>query len=179
MSLVLHSSCPALPRAPIAFLPSAFNHSLQTLMLSLCELLITKSACRLTDRCCAFPQDVFRLYAFAFFLQCLIHIPYFIKANALHQPARFHIRTMADMLLYSAPPGLPLMMLLIGVVSSFRLQREKMSLLYWEVLGKGACADVVAFDKTGTLTHSVVSHARSRSWPGWGLVVTADSAEAW
>ena len=69
------------------------------------------------------------------------------------------------MLLYSAPPGLPTVMVVIGRVGWHRLQKQKISLMFPEALGKGACADVVAFDKTGTLTHSTVSHHMQ-----WGCI---------
>lgn len=97
------------------------------------------------------------LYAFAFCLQLLIHIPYFIVAPRLHRTPQFHINTLLDMLLYAAPPGVPLMMVLIGSVGRWRLSREHMTLNFNEAMNRGACADVVAFDKTGTLTHSAVS----------------------
>ena len=61
------------------------------------------------------------------------------------------------MLTYAVPPGLPLMMVLIGTVGRWRLRKERMTLNFNEALSNGACADVVAFDKTGTLTHSAVS----------------------
>ena len=64
------------------------------------------------------------------------------------------------MLMYSAPPGLPTVMVLIGRIANYRLLKEKISLVFPDALAKGACADIVAFDKTGTLTHSAVSHDR-------------------
>ena len=63
--------------------------------------------------------------------------------------------------MYSAPPGLPTVMVLIGRIGNSRLRKERMELTFPEALHKGACADVVAFDKTGTLTHSTVSGAMS------------------
>lgn len=167
-TLLLPCHPPPPPLLPLSF-PLPVTPSCRQSCLDPAALCITRFANVVTDKLCGFPQDVFRLYAFAFCLQCLIHVPYFIKARTLYQTPDFHIRTVLDMLLHSAPPGLPLMMLLIGVISSFRLQRENMSLLYWEVLGKGACVDVVAFDKTGTITHSVVSHGGWQSCPAVGV----------
>lgn len=59
--------------------------------------------------------------------------------------------------MYAAPPGVPLMMVLVATVGKWRLRKEKMTLNFDKAMTSGACADVVAFDKTGTLTHSAVS----------------------
>jgi P-type E1-E2 ATPase len=102
-------------------------------------------------------QDVFHLYAFAFGLQILIHIPYFAKAATFAQTPHDILRKIIDMILYAVPVGVPTVMLLIGRIAYQRLAKEKIALMFPESLKVGAIADVVCFDKTGTLTHSVVS----------------------
>ena len=67
------------------------------------------------------------------------------------------------MLMYAAPPGVPLLMVLVATVGKWRLRKEKMTLNFDKAMTNGACADVVAFDKTGTLTHSAVSSSRNEA----------------
>ena len=78
------------------------------------------------------------------------------------------------MLVYAAPPGVPLMMVLHGTVGRWRLRKERMTLNFNEALTDGACAGVVAFDKTGTLTHSAVSSCCREAHKGMVLQVLAN-----
>ena len=61
------------------------------------------------------------------------------------------------MVLYAAPPGLPLVLLVIGGVARSFLMRDGLNLLFPEIIQRGAVVDVICFDKTGTLTDSTVS----------------------
>ena len=58
---------------------------------------------------------------------------------------------------FAAPPGLPLVLLLVGVAARILLKKDRLLLLFPEIIKRGAAVDVVAFDKTGTLTDSTVS----------------------
>lgn len=100
-----------------------------------------------------------RLYLFALVLQMLLLIPYFIKASQHSQTPRDVILRLLDSLSYAAPPGLPSLLLLVGVVAQYRLKKEGLLLMLPEILKRGAAVDVVCFDKTGTLTHSAVGAA--------------------
>lgn len=102
-------------------------------------------------------QDVVRLYTFALALQLLTLIPYALKAHEHSPSARAVVLRVLDTLSYSAPPGLPSILLLCGIVARWRLKRQGILLMFPEVLKRGAATDVVCFDKTGTLTHSTVS----------------------
>lgn len=61
------------------------------------------------------------------------------------------------MIVFAAPPGLPLVLLLIGVAARSFLKRDGLLLLFPEIIKRGAAVDIVCFDKTGTLTDSTVS----------------------
>ena len=104
-------------------------------------------------------QDALRLYLFAFVLQLLILIPYMIKAPHHHQTAKDVILRLLDTVSLAAPPGLPVLMLIVGLVARSRLKKDGLLLMFPEVLKRGAAVDVVCFDKTGTLTDSAVSDA--------------------
>ena len=104
-------------------------------------------------------QDVVMLYAFALLLQLLLLIPYLLKAHERSQTPWDVGMRLLDTLTYAAPPGLPSVMLLVGVVARWRLKRSGILLMFPEVLKRGAAIDCVCFDKTGTLTHSTVSSA--------------------
>ena len=101
-------------------------------------------------------QDMFRLYAFAFFLQLLIHIPYFIKAATFNQTSSQVVHRLLDILTYAAPVGTPTIFIIIGRVAYVRMAKDKLDLKFAQAMQLGGMADVVCFDKTGTLTHAVV-----------------------
>ena len=139
-------------------------------MLALCQLPIycrTSSCSRKASVClrscrCFTPlpttvQDMFRLYLFALALQICLLIPYMLKARARRQTGLEVACTVLDTLTFAAPPGLPSLMLLVGIVASQRLKKDSLQLMFPEILKRGAAVDVVCFDKTGTLTHSAVS----------------------
>ena len=88
---------------------------------------------------------MFRLYAFAFFLQLLIHIPYFIKAATTGSQV---VHRLLDILTYAAPVGTPTILILIGRLSEARLAKQNMDLKFPEAMQLGGMADVVCFDKT-------------------------------
>jgi P-type E1-E2 ATPase len=104
-------------------------------------------------------QDVIRLYLFALVLQFFILIPYIVKAPQRHQTAKDVILYLLDTVTYAAPPGLPTVLLLVGIIAGGRLKRDGLLLMFPEILKRGAAVDVVCFDKTGTLTQSTVSDA--------------------
>ena len=102
-------------------------------------------------------QDVLRLYAFSLVLQLLILIPYAIKARHFAQTPGQIVKKILDMLVHAAPPAVPAVMLLCGLMVQARLRRRGINLIFAESLKPGAGMEVVCFDKTGTLTGSVVS----------------------
>lgn len=61
------------------------------------------------------------------------------------------------MLIFAAPPGLPLVLMLVGAVAQSVLVKDGVLLLRPETIRPGAAVDMVCFDKTGTLTSSMVS----------------------
>ena len=101
-------------------------------------------------------QDMFYLYAFAVFLQLLIHIPYFIKAATFKQTGSQVVHRLLDILTYAAPVGIPTVFMTIGRIGYVRMAKDNLDLKFPEAMQLGGMADVVCFDKTGTLTHSVV-----------------------
>ena len=106
-------------------------------------------------------QDMLCLYAFAFFLQLLIHIPYFIKAATFKQTGSQVVHRLLDMLMYAAPVSIPTILMTIGRIAYVRMAKDNMDLKFPEAMQLGGMADVVCFDKTGTLTHSAVRLAWS------------------
>lgn len=114
----------------------------------------TKLCCRLTLKLCL--QDIGLLYLFALVLQCLILIPYLVKLSAHHQDLKHIIWRLVDLLMYAAPPGLPLVLLVIGAAAASHLKKDGLTLMFPEIIKRGAVVDVMCFDKTGTLTHSSV-----------------------
>lgn len=104
-------------------------------------------------------QDIGSLYLFALVLQCFIFIPYIIKAPQHGQDAKQVAWHLLDLVIYAAPPGLPLVLMLIGAVARSVLLKDGLMLLFPEIIKRGAAVDVVCFDKTGTLTDSLVSAA--------------------
>lgn len=112
---------------------------------------------RLLQRhCVVVLQDMFCLYAFAFFLQLLIHIPYFIKAATFKQTSVQVVHRLLDILIYAAPVGTPTIFMLIGRLGHVRMATANLDLKFPEAMQLGCMTDVVCFDKTGTLTHSAV-----------------------
>ncbi|DBA88976.1 TPA: hypothetical protein ACH3X2_000200 [Trebouxia sp. C0005] len=99
-------------------------------------------------------QDIRRLYFFALVLQCFILIPYMLKASQHHQSTSQVIYRLLDLVTFVAPPGVPLLLLVLSAVAMMRLRKLGLVLLHGEVVKQGAAVDVVCFDKTGTLTHS-------------------------
>ena len=59
--------------------------------------------------------------------------------------------------IYAAPPGIPLLVLLIGAVARLILKKDGIQLLFPEIVARGAAINIVCFDKTGTLTENTVS----------------------
>lgn len=114
-------------------------------------------------------QDMFRLYAFAFFLQLLIHIPYFIKAASFKQTGRQVMHKLLIIFTYAAPIGTPTILMLIGRIGSIRMATANLDLKIPEAMQLGCMTDVVCFDKTGTLTHSAVRRLH--------ICMLADSAD--
>jgi len=102
-------------------------------------------------------QDIACLYLFALALQCFIFIPYIIKAPQHMQDAKQVVWHLLDLVIYAAPPGLPLLLMLVGAVARNILMKDGLMLLFPEIIKRGAAVDVVCFDKTGTLTDSLVS----------------------
>ncbi|DBA94899.1 TPA: hypothetical protein ACH3X1_002432 [Trebouxia sp. C0004] len=101
--------------------------------------------------------DIARLYLFALVLQCFIFIPYIIKAPRHGQDAKQVLWQLLDLVIYAAPPGLPLLLMLIGAVARSILLKDGLMLLFPEIIKRGAAVDVVCFDKTGTLTDSLAN----------------------
>ncbi|KAL0030049.1 hypothetical protein WJX79_003470 [Trebouxia sp. C0005] len=106
-----------------------------------------------------FVGDVLHLYAFAFCLQIFIHIPYFVKAATFKQTPSDVVHKILDLCCYSAPVGVPTIMLMTGRIGYQRLAKHKISLMFPGALKAGALADVVCFDKTGTLTRTATELA--------------------
>ena len=102
-------------------------------------------------------QDICLLYLFALMLQCLILIPYLIKAPQHHQDTKHIFWRLLDLVLFAVPPGLPLMLLVIGAAARSELKKDGLILMFPEIMKRGAVVDTVLFDKTGTLTRSTVS----------------------
>ena len=80
-----------------------------------------------------------------------------IKAPKYGQTAKQVIWRLLDLVISAVPPGLPLVLLLVGAVSQNRLLKDGLLLLFPDTIRHGADVDVVCFDKTGTLTNSTVS----------------------
>lgn len=102
-------------------------------------------------------QDVLRLYLFALVMQLLIHLPYVIVARSHHQTAEPVLHRLASIVVYAAPPGVPTVMAMSGLIARGRLAKDGVTLMFPECLRQGADLDLVALDKTGTLTHRNVS----------------------
>ena len=101
-------------------------------------------------------QDTLFLYLFGLVMQCLIFIPYIMKAPVQHQSGKDVFWRVANLLISAAPPGIPLVLCLVGGVAGVVLKRHGIELLFPEIIQRGAAVDVVCFDKTGTLTDSTV-----------------------
>lgn len=102
-------------------------------------------------------QEIAYLYLFGLVLQCIILVPYIIKASHAPQTPKDICLRVADLVIYAAPPGVPLVIQVIGVVARGLLRQDGLELLFPEIIQRGAAVDVVCFDKTGTLTESTVS----------------------
>ncbi|KAL3153346.1 hypothetical protein ABBQ38_011686 [Trebouxia sp. C0009 RCD-2024] len=100
-------------------------------------------------------QDILHLYLFALVLQCLIFIPYMIKASQHAQTAKQVFYRLMDVLIFAVPPGLPLVLMLVGAVAQSVLLKAGVLLLRPEIVRPGAVIDMVCFDKTGTLTSNM------------------------
>ena len=98
-----------------------------------------------------------RLYAFSFFMQLLLLIPYLIRARHFGQSTKQAVHKALDLLVHAAPPAIPAVMLSCGFAVTIRLTKQDIRLMFPEVLKLAADTEVVCFDKTGTLTGSVVS----------------------
>ncbi len=61
-----------------------------------------------------------------------------------------------DLVIYALPPGLPLVVMMMGSVARQRLKEIGLMPINPNILKLGAAIDVVCFDKTGTLTASAV-----------------------
>ena len=59
--------------------------------------------------------------------------------------------------IFAVPPGLPLVLLLIGAAARSVLKKDGLLLLFPEIIKHGAAVDMVCFDKTVTLTDKSVS----------------------
>lgn len=81
-----------------------------------------------------------------------------LKASQHHQSTSQVIYRLLDLVTFVAPPGVPLLLLVLSAVAMMRLRKLGLVLLHGEVVKQGAAVDVVCFDKTGTLTHSTVGH---------------------
>ncbi|KAL0053576.1 hypothetical protein WJX82_007835 [Trebouxia sp. C0006] len=99
-------------------------------------------------------RDIRRLYFFALVMQCFILIPYMLKASQHDQSTDQVIYRLLDLVTFVAPPGVPLLLLVLSAVAMIRLRKLGLVLLHGEVVKQGAAVDVVCFDKTGTLTHN-------------------------
>lgn len=86
-------------------------------------------------------------------------IPYMLKASQHKQTTTQVVYRVMDLITFVAPPGLPLLILLLAAVATSRLKQHGLVLLHPEVVKQGAAVDVICFDKTGTLTTSAVSVA--------------------
>lgn len=83
-----------------------------------------------------------------------------IKGPEREQDAKLVIWRLLDLVIFAAPPGLPLVLMLVGAVArDLLLKKDGLLLLSPQILKQGADVDVVCFDKTGTLTDSLVSAA--------------------
>ncbi len=91
-------------------------------------------------------------------MQCFILIPYMLKASQHDQSTDQVIYRLLDLVTFVAPPGVPLLLLVLSAVAMIRLRKLGLVLLHGEVVKQGAAVDVVCFDKTGTLTHNTVGH---------------------
>ncbi len=80
-----------------------------------------------------------------------------LKASQHNQSTAQVIYRLLDLVTFVAPPGVPLLLLVLSAVAMIRLRKLGLVLLHGEVVKQGAAVDVVCFDKTGTLTHSTVS----------------------
>ena len=83
-------------------------------------------------------------------------IPYMLKASQHKQTTTQVVFRLLDLITFVAPPGLPLLILLLAAVATSRLKQHGLVLLHPEVVKQGAAVDVICFDKTGTLTTSTV-----------------------
>ena len=79
-----------------------------------------------------------------------------MKAPRHHQDVKHIVWRLMDSLVFAAPPGLPLVLLVIGSAARSHLKKIGLILMFPEIIKRGAALDVVCFDKTGTLTHSTV-----------------------
>lgn len=75
------------------------------------------------------------------------------------------------MIIYAAPPGLPLVLLVIGAAARKQLTKDGLKLMFPEIIKRGALVDVVCFDKTGTLTDSKVKSSSCMTASLWLLTV--------
>ena len=80
-----------------------------------------------------------------------------IKAPDRGQTAKQVFFRLMDVVIFAVPPGLPLVLMLVGAVAQTVLGRAGVILLRPETVRPGATIDMVCFDKTGTLTSSMVS----------------------
>lgn len=108
-------------------------------------------------------QDIGLLYLAAFVIQCFILIPYLMKLSDHHQDVTHIVWRLLDMIIYAAPPGLPLILIVIGIAARSHLKKDGLTLLFPEMIKHAAEIDVVCFDKTGTLTHTSVRLRHSAS----------------
>lgn len=75
----------------------------------------------------------------------------------VHKQDAQHITwRLLDLVIYALPPGLPLVVLMMGSVARQRLKDVGLTLINPSTLKLGAAIDIVCFDKTGTLTASTV-----------------------
>ncbi len=78
----------------------------------------------------------------------------------VHKQDAQHITwRLLDLVIYALPPGLPLVVLMMGSVARQRLKDFGLMLINPSTSKLGAAIDIVCFDKTGTLTASTVSFA--------------------
>ena len=70
------------------------------------------------------------MYLFPLVLQCLIFIPYMIKAAEHHQDAKQVIWRLLDLVIFAAPPGLPLVFMLVGAVARSLLLKDGLLRLF-------------------------------------------------
>ncbi len=75
----------------------------------------------------------------------------------VHKQDAQHITwRLLDLVIYALPPGLPLVVMMMGNVARQRLKDIGLMLINPRILKLGAVIDIVCFDKTGTLTASAV-----------------------